>query len=150
MSTVSITFANKINISAQVGDTTYYTPTTYVGDDQSQSYQGSDGLGFTTSLKSDEVTENIYVKIGTIKSIAADRLSMVVNTSLTTSQLPNDNDSNNDGTADRAGDFIFFSKDNIANMSTALGYYAEVVLKNNSTTEAELFSIGCDMFESSK
>ena len=35
-------------------------------------------------------------------------------------------------------------------MSTALGYYAEVKLKNNSTTEAELFSIGCDTFESSK
>tara|TARA_R110002020_G_scaffold470131_1_gene695665 strand:+ start:357 stop:773 length:417 start_codon:yes stop_codon:yes gene_type:complete len=138
MATVTLTFANKINISAQVGDTAYYTPTTYVGDDQAQGYQGNAGLGFTTSLKADEVTENIYVNIGTIKSIASNRLSMVVNTSLTTSQIPTDSH------------FIFFSKDNIANMTTTLGYYAEVVLKNNSTTEAELFSIGCDIFESSK
>ena len=138
MATVTLTFANKINESAQVGDTSYYVTTSAQG-------------GFTTSLNnSDPTTENVYVKIGTIKSIAAGRLSMVVNTSLTTSQLPNDNDSNNDGTADRAGDFIFFSKDNIANMSTTLGYYAEVVLKNNSTVESELFSIGCDVFESSK
>ena len=125
MPTVTLTFANKINESAQVGDTAYYTPTTDIG-------------GFKTSLKVDEVTENVYVTIGTIRSIAAGRLSMVVNTSLTTSQIPT------------ASHFIFFSKDNIANMSSALGYYAEVKLKSNSTGEAELFSVGCDVFESSK
>ena len=63
---------------------------------------------------------------------------MVVNTSLTTSQIPT------------TSHFIFFSKDNAVNMSSVLGYYAEVKLKNNSTTESELFSIGCDVFESSK
>lgn len=46
--------------------------------------------------------------------------------------------------------FILFSKDNKVNMSSALGYYAEVKFKNTSTTEAELFSVGCDIFESSK
>lgn len=125
MPTVTLTFANKINESAQVGDTAYYSPTTDVG-------------GFKTSLKADEVTENIYVDMGTIRSIASGRLSMVVNTSLTASQIPT------------TSHFIFFSKDNIANMSSALGYYAEVKLKSNSTTEAELFSVGCDIFESSK
>tara|TARA_R110002020_G_scaffold298393_4_gene514236 strand:+ start:464 stop:841 length:378 start_codon:yes stop_codon:yes gene_type:complete len=125
MPTVTLTFANKINESAQVGDTAYYSSTTDVG-------------GFKTSLKADEVTENTYVNIGTIRSIASGRLSMVVNTSLTASQIPTTNH------------FIFFSKDNVANMSSALGYYAEVKLKSNSTTEAELFSVGCDVFESSK
>lgn len=125
MPTVTLTFSNKINESAQVGDTAYYTPTTDIG-------------GFKTSLKVDEVTENTYVTIGTIRSIAAGRLSMVVNTSLTASQIPTTNH------------FIFFSKDNIANMSSALGYYAEVKLKSNSTEDAELFSTGCDFFESSK
>ena len=126
MATVTLTFANKINESAQVGDTTYYVTTSAQG-------------GFTTSLNvSTPTTENIYVNIGTIKSINAARLIMVCNTDLTTSQIPT------------TSHFIFFSKDNIANMSTALGYYAEVKLRNNSTTEAELFSIGCDMFESSK
>jgi len=126
MATVTLTFANKINESAQVGDTAYYVTTSSQG-------------GFTTSLNnSTPTTENTYVNIGTIRSIAAGRLSMVVNTSLTTGQIPT------------TSHFIFFSKDNIANMSTTLGYYAEVKLKNNSTTEAELFSIGCDIFESSK
>ena len=126
MATVTLTFANKINASAQPGDTAYYVTTSSQG-------------GFTTSLNSSTpTTENIYVKIGRIKEIAAGRLSMVVNTSLTTGQIPT------------TSHFIFFSKDNIANMTTALGYYAEVKLKNNSTTEAELFSIGCDFFESSK
>jgi len=49
-----------------------------------------------------------------------------------------------------AGAFILFSKDNKANLSSALGYYAEVKIKNNSEVYAELFSFGVDMFESSK
>ena len=126
MATVTLTFANKINESCQVGDTAYYVTTSAQG-------------GFTTSLNSsDPTTENVYVKIGTVKSINDPRLIMVCNTSLTTAQIPTTNH------------FIFFSKDNIANMTTTLGYYAEVTLKNNSTQEAELFSIGCDIFESSK
>ena len=138
MATVTLTFANKINESAQVGDTAYYVTTSSQG-------------GFTTSLNSSSpTTENVYVTIGTIRSIASNRLSMVCNTSLTTSQIPIDNDANDDGTPDRDGHFIFFSKDSVANMSSALGYYAEVKLKSNSTTEAELFSVGCDIFESSK
>tara|TARA_Y100000401_G_scaffold24955_2_gene17283 strand:- start:6519 stop:6863 length:345 start_codon:yes stop_codon:yes gene_type:complete len=48
------------------------------------------------------------------------------------------------------GAFILFSKDNKANMSSALGYYAEVKMKNTGTIEAELFSVAVDMFESSK
>jgi len=143
MATVTLTFANPINESCQVGDTAYYVTTSSQG-------------GFTTSLdNSDPTLENIYVKIGTIKTITSStgavlRDRMTCDTSLTASQIPLDNDANDDGTPDRDGHFIFFSKDNIANMSTTLGYYAEVVLKNNSTSESELFSIGCDIFESSK
>ena len=138
MATTTLTFANKINESAQVGDTAYYVTTSAQG-------------GFTTSLNvSTPTTENIYVKIGTIKSINSARLIMVCNTSLTTSQIPLDNDANDDGTPDRDGHFIFFSKDNVANMTSPMGYYGEVKLRNNSTTEAELFSIGGDVFESSK
>jgi len=46
--------------------------------------------------------------------------------------------------------FILFSKDNKANLSSVLGYYAEVKFKTNSTSDNELFSIGADIFESSK
>jgi len=48
------------------------------------------------------------------------------------------------------GSFIMFSKDNKVNMSDMLGYYASVELRNNSTTEAELFNVGTTFFESSK
>ena len=46
--------------------------------------------------------------------------------------------------------FIMFSKDNKVNLSSILGYYAEVKFKNNSTNKAELFSVGSEMFVSSK
>ena len=46
--------------------------------------------------------------------------------------------------------FILFSKDNKANLSSILGYYAEVKFKNTSTITSELFSVGMDTFESSK
>ena len=48
------------------------------------------------------------------------------------------------------GSFIMFSKDNKVNLSSLLGYYAEVEFRNNSKTKAELFSVGADVFESSK
>ena len=46
--------------------------------------------------------------------------------------------------------FIMFSKDNKVNLSSVLGYYASVTLRNDSTERAELFNVGADVFESSK
>ena len=54
------------------------------------------------------------------------------------------------GSVPSQGDFIMFAKDNAVNLSSVLGYYAEVTFNNNSREEAELFSIGSDVFESSK
>lgn len=49
-----------------------------------------------------------------------------------------------------ANDFILFSKDNKANLSTLKGYYAEVEMKNNSTSSVEIHAVGSEIFESSK
>ena len=49
-----------------------------------------------------------------------------------------------------ANDYIFFSKNNELNMSAVLGYYAQVKFVNDSTEEAELFSVGSEIHESSK
>jgi len=49
-----------------------------------------------------------------------------------------------------SNDFLFFSKDNRANMTSLLGYYAEVEVKNNSTEKAEIYAMGSEIFESSK
>ena len=46
--------------------------------------------------------------------------------------------------------FIFFSKDNLANTSSVLGYFGEVKFKNDSMKKAELFAVACDISESSK
>ena len=46
--------------------------------------------------------------------------------------------------------FILFSKDAQANMSSLMGYYAEVKFINNSNTYAELYAISSEVVESSK
>ena len=43
-----------------------------------------------------------------------------------------------------------FAKDKKVNTSSLLGYYADVKFVNNSTTKAELFSVGSEIAESSK
>ena len=48
------------------------------------------------------------------------------------------------------GSYIMFSKDNKANMSSILGYYASVEYRNSSQVKSELFNVGVDFFESSK
>ena len=47
-------------------------------------------------------------------------------------------------------DFILFAKDNKANLSSLKGYYAEVVMKNNSYNAVELYSVGSEVVMSSK
>jgi len=49
-----------------------------------------------------------------------------------------------------ASNLILFSKDNLVNTSSIRGYYAEIELKNNSSSQVELFSVGSEVFESSK
>lgn len=46
--------------------------------------------------------------------------------------------------------FILFSKTNEANVSSLTGYYLYSQFRNNSTEYAELFSVGTEVFESSK
>jgi len=47
------------------------------------------------------------------------------------------------------GDFLMFQKDNAVNMSSILGYYAEVLFTNNSLEKAELYAIGSNISKSS-
>jgi hypothetical protein len=125
MATITMVFPDPLNVSLQIGDTAYYVPTNTHG-------------GFLTSLNSGGTAEETIVEIGSVASITQNTNTITVTTSLTTANLPT------------TSHYIFFSKDNKANLSTILGYYAEVKFSNNSTTEAELFSIGADIFESSK
>ena len=86
---------------------------------------------FSTAAQSD------VVLFGTCLTVAASRLTMTVDHDA--SVIP-----------PTASSFILFSKDKYSNPSGLLGYYAKVCFKNTSTTEAELFGINADIFESSK
>ena len=82
-------------------------------------------------------TQSNIVEIGTITAIAGTYSAPTVTIGTHLSVPPNSS-------------YIFFMKDNKANLSSLLGYYASVKMKNSGTTTAELFSVGVDTFESSK
>ena len=119
---ITITFPNPINVSVQIGDTAYYlSNTTNLGTHVHSNY-------------------NDIIQIGEIVSIdqTANSITCFWDPNPPFSPYP------------PAGAFIMFSKDNKANLSSMLGYYAEIQFVNNSSTEAELFSVGVDTFISSK
>ena len=130
---VTLTFTAPLNASCQVGDTAYYVGTTNDG--------GSiNAAGALVPFKKN--LGNI-VEIGQIREITLWNGSSAKIKCMT--DLPSTG-----GLANNATPFILFSKDNKANLSSVLGYYADVKMVNNSITEAELFSVGVDYFESSK
>tara|TARA_R100000278_G_C5390482_1_gene135870 strand:+ start:190 stop:516 length:327 start_codon:yes stop_codon:yes gene_type:complete len=47
-------------------------------------------------------------------------------------------------------DFILFSKDNQGNTSALRGYFANVEMRNDDTSQCELYTVGTEVFESSK
>ena len=110
--------------SLQIGDTAYYSSTT-------------SSAGFNTS--------NSFTKIGLVKGISnATALDDGTETTTLTCEI-------DDATpVPTTSNFIFFSKDNKVNLTSLLGYFASVKFKNNSTSKAEMFSIGCEIAESSK
>ena len=93
------------------------------------------------------ITNNITgtpVEIGTVTNIGStdDGLGSTVN------QVTCSIDSS--ASIPTTDSFYFFSKDNKANLSSLVGYYAEVEMKNESTSEVELYQVGSDVSESSK
>ena len=47
-------------------------------------------------------------------------------------------------------DFIMFVKNKVVNTPSLVGYYADVQFENDSIDKIELFSVGSEIFESSK
>lgn len=130
---VTLNFGQPLNASCQVGDTAYYVRTT---DDGGSINAAGDLVPF-------EKDNGSIVEIGQIREITPFDGSNALVKCMT--DLPYDGALGNTEIQ-----FILFSKDNKANLSSVLGYYADVKMVNSSTTEAELFSVGVDYFESSK
>ena len=131
--TYVLTFNEPINVSVQVGDMLYYANTNTVA-------AGSDswdfgGLGGVTQFGVIQQMTNQYGEFIT------DALGNIIPITITvTSTL----------SPPTASDFILFGKDKTINTSSLIGYYAKVNFVNNSTEKAELFSVGSEVFESSK
>ena len=127
MATITIQVARTDYPSLQVGDTAYYaTP-------------NDDVAGFKNADQSD------IVEIGTITNInnatslddGTETTTLTCNIA-TTTPVPT------------TSSFILFTKDNKVNLTALLGYYASIKFKNNSTSEAEMFSTACEINASSK
>ncbi len=120
MPSATITFPNVVNISVQVGDKLLY----------SVPINNQSGVNHPTNSTSTQP-----VLLGVITAIAASRLTVTVG-SIVNSVV--------------ASAHYFFSKDNNANLTSLVGYFAEVEIRNNSTLEAEMYQITTDFSESSK
>ena len=79
------------------------------------------------------------IKIGTITSITEGPPSWIIVVSALTGVVPPSSE-----------DFIFYEKNPITYIGSLKGYYAEAQFVNNSTDYAELYSVGAEIFESSK
>ena len=118
-------FSQTINSSLQIGDTLYYVSTQSIGIF--------------------DVASPITTMIGVIVNIEEDEDS---ETGIITTTISANID--DETTPPQDGDFLFFSKDNVANLTSILGYYGEAKFKNNSRQKAELFASACGIVESSK
>ena len=123
MPNIVIHFGNPLNeaVQADSKDIAYYADTS----------QTTFGNGSTVQF-----ADNV-IKLGPIVDVSYINNTITVDLANST-VLPSTND------------FIFFAKDNRANMTSLLGYYNEVEMTNNSTSKAELYSVGTEIVESSK
>ena len=131
MATITLNFSNTINTSLQIGDVVYYCSDMNANI---TSFTSSDESTSSTITQEDDL--NQIIKLGTVLAITS--TSIDVDTGSVNVNAPAN------------GDYVFFGKDNAANISSLTGYYASVKLVNNSTTAAELFSISAEATESSK
>ena len=124
MASLTLKYA-KLNSAIQIGDHVFYTSVatsgSYTVNDSISETYGNTYVGVVSALTFSSNLHNVQVTI-----------------------------SDNDNVLPRAGDYFFFVKDNNVNDAGVLGYYSQVKIENDSTTEAELFAVGAEIFESSK
>tara|TARA_B100001063_G_scaffold219393_1_gene223482 strand:+ start:242 stop:631 length:390 start_codon:yes stop_codon:yes gene_type:complete len=129
MATVTLTFNNSINASLQA-------KATDVASNTSNTDNGAwDNIYFVKISNGKQFGDVKYLGYCTAVNRTNNTVSVEVATNTPT---PSDND------------FIFFAKSNIVNTSALSGYYAEIEMKNDSTSYAELFAVSSQISISSK
>jgi len=121
----TLTLSNALNESLQIGDALYYVPTGTIGN-----FNTSQGAGVSNVIRFGVVTDFVSTTAGST-------ISVLYDSSATGPAPPS------------GGEFLMFERDKV-NTSGLIGYYADVKFVNNSTEYAELFSVGSEIFESSK
>ena len=116
-----INFTQPINDSAQVGDILYWTPVDALNNAQPTPFE----IGPIT-----EIGDNFIVVNG----------PNATPTDLSEAQIA----------AGELPPLFMFRKDGQSNISTLVGYFAEMNFIQNSTDRRELFGIGSEIFVSSK
>jgi len=84
-----------------------------------------------------DTSEGDEIKMGPITAITNNPITITVNAA--TGVVP-----------PATEDFIFYKKNPIVEVGSLKGYFAEAQFINDSTDYAELFSVGTEIFESSK
>ena len=123
MATFTITVSGNINESLSVGDAIYTAGKVNALD------AGSTDSGIYTNNRS-----NLPILRGTVTAINNTTNIITVDdgwTSVTGNQLANA--------------MALFAKSGVVNTSGISGYYAKIKMKNTSTTEAKLFSVGSEV-----
>ena len=126
--TLTLSFNNTINESAQIGDIVYFTPVAATGGSTSFDVSNTSSvleLGKITEIINPNLYDGVYSSIVLLCDLYA------------TNPVS-------------GGDFIMFGKDKTINTTSLLGYYAEVNFVNNSDKKIELYSVGSEVSESSK
>jgi hypothetical protein len=124
MAELLLNFDQEINISAQVGDMAYYLNETTLNP----------------LVENNFSTQSSSIALaGPIIYISPDRKTMGLEVSGSFSQI-----------VDVNSKYYMFSKDNVVNLSSPLGYFAKLKIVNNSKVKSEMFAISCEVFESSK
>lgn len=82
-----------------------------------------------------DISAGVEVKLGEVINISG--------TTIIISLIPG-------ATIPETEDFIFYIKNPLGHIGQLKGYYADTQFRNNSTNYAEIFSVGSEVFESSK
>ena len=121
MGTFTITLSGEINSSLSIGDTIFtcgVANVTDAGGTDSTIDKNSGALTLRGTVTAINNTTNVITVDDGGSAVTADAL---------------------------ANDMALFAKDGVVNTSGISGYYATVKMKNNSTSEAKLFSVGSEI-----
>ncbi len=128
MPEVQIDFDKKVNTSAQIGDEVYWILAGPNGEFDWANKENIQNVGYPISgvgINSDQSGETGFINI----------------------QYPAGSPTWNPPPPLA---FVMFAKDNRANMSSLVGYYAKAKFENNSKERAELFIVSAEIKESSQ